>query len=62
MKVVKPQLQEVVGSLQLCVGQILGVEAAIHLLTAIYEDNNTDAILLIDASNALITLTDKQLS
>ena len=56
MKVVKPELQEVVGSLQLCVGQISGLEAAIHSLTAIYEDSNTDAILLIDASNAFNTL------
>ena len=43
---------ECAGSLQLCAGQKSGCEAAAHAMREIYREADTDAILLIDASNA----------
>ena len=49
---VKPDLMESAGSLQLCAGQKSGCEAAAHAMREIYEEESTDAVLMIDASNA----------
>ena len=48
----KGDVVEASGSLQLCAGQKSGSEAAIHAMHAIFEADDTDAVLLIDASNA----------
>ncbi len=56
MKVVKPDVMEASGSLQLCAGQPSGSEAAIHAMRNIFDADDTDAILLIDASNAFNSL------
>ena len=49
----KGDLQEVVaGSRQLCAGQIAGTEAAVHAMRSIYSNEGTEAVLLVDASNA----------
>ena len=40
------------GALQTCAGHDAGSEAAIHAMRAIFEDNNTHAALLVDATNA----------
>ena len=52
MEVVKGDIQETVGSVQVCAGQAGGCEAAIHGMRNVFEDEETDAILLIDAANA----------
>ena len=52
MSVVKGDVQKSVGSLQVCAGQAGGCEAAIHAMRTIFEDDESDAILLIDAANA----------
>ena len=52
MSVVKGDVQESVGSLQVCAGQAGGCEAAIHAMRSLYENEDTDAVLLIDAANA----------
>ena len=52
MAVVKGDVQESVGSLQVCAGQAGGCEAAIHAMRSLYESEDTDAVLLIDAANA----------
>ena len=49
---IKPDLMESAGSLQLCAGQKSGCEAAAHAIREIYEEECTDAVLMIDASNA----------
>ena len=45
-------IKEAAGPLQTCAGQGAGAEAAIHAMRKIFEDEGTDAVLLIDASNA----------
>jgi len=44
------------GALQLCAGQLAGVEAAIHSVCELFIRDNCDAILLVYASNAFISL------
>ena len=45
------------GTLQVCAGQEAGIDAAIHSMNMMYEHENTDGILLADASNAFNSLT-----
>ena len=52
LSVVKLDILEAAGSLQLCAGQDAGNEAAVHAMRAIYCDAATEAVLLVDASNA----------
>ena len=52
MRVAKEDVINSVGSLQVCAGRNAGAEAAIHAMHDIYENNDTEAILLIDAENA----------
>ena len=52
MSVIKDDVQDAVGSLQVCAGLPGGCEAAIHAMRTVFEEDNTDAVLLIDAANA----------
>ncbi len=52
MKLVKHDLQEAVGPLQLCAGQDAGCEAAVHAINQIFDNEDTEAIIMVDASNA----------
>ena len=45
-------IQLAAGALQTCAGQDVGPEAAIHVMRAIFETDDTDAVLLVDARNA----------
>ena len=49
-------IQEVTGSQQLCGGQISGVEAAIHATRSSFESEESEAVLLVDATNAFNAL------
>ena len=45
-------VQEVTGDLQVCSGQQGGCEAAIHAMRHVFSESNTEAVLLVDATNA----------
>ena len=52
-------IQDAAGALQVCAGQQAGCKAALHAMREISEDPNTNAILLVDASNAFNILNRK---
>jgi hypothetical protein len=52
LAVVKTDILEVTGSIQLCAGQDSGCEAAVHAMRVILQDESTEAALLVDAQNA----------
>ena len=56
MKVTKEDVLEISGFLQVCAGLRSGSEAAVHEVHSIFEEEETDAVLLIDASNAFNAL------
>ena len=56
MRVTKPDVVDVSGSLQVCVGHKSGSEAAIHAMRNIFDADETNAVLLVDASNAFNAL------
>ena len=56
LSVIRVDIQEATGSLQLCSGQTSGCEAAIHALNEAYYQDDAERILLVDASNAFNTL------
>ena len=51
MSVVKKEVVQLLGSLQVCTGQVAGVESAIHSMVALFESDNSAAVLQIDATN-----------
>ena len=61
ISIIKPDTLESAGSLQLYVGLPSGCEAIVHTLTKIYAKVSSDAILLVDASNAFNALNRKAL-
>ena len=56
LSVVKLDILGAAGYSQLCAGQDAGNEAAVHAMRAIYDDPSTEAVLLVDASNAFNNL------
>ena len=54
--VIKGDIQDSAGSRQLCGGQIAGIKAAVHSVRKLFENDTTEAILLVDASNAFNSL------
>ena len=56
MIIVKPDILNATGYKQLCAGQEAGCEIAIHAVKDIYESNETDGFIQIDASNAFNSL------
>jgi hypothetical protein len=55
---IKPQIVQSAGDLQLCAGQQAGCEAA---MSEIFDDEGTDALLLVDATNAFNSINRKVL-
>ena len=53
---ISDDIQKAAGSVQLCAGQIAGIEAAIHAMTLAYEDDGVEAAVFVDASNAFNNL------
>ena len=48
----RDHIQDAAGALQVCAGQVSGCEADVHVMYKIFESPETDAAVLVDASNA----------
>ena len=51
-RVLKPDIVNAIGSLQVCAGQDAGCEAAVHAVRTTFEQETTEAVILLDAANA----------
>ena len=56
MLYLKPEMIHAAGPLQTCAGSPGGIEAAIHAMTESFQDNNAEAMILVDAENAFNSL------
>ena len=56
LAIIRSDIQDAAGSLQLCAGQIAGCEAAVHSVRQSFLDDKTEAVLLVDATNAFNNL------
>ena len=56
LKVVGPDVETACGRIQKCSGLPAGIESAVHAMQQIYEDPSTEAVLLVDATNAFNSL------
>ena len=56
VQIAKSEIIQATGSMQVCAGQKSGSETAIHAMSEIFHGEDTDAVLLIDASNAFSSL------
>ncbi len=56
LSIVGGDVLEAAGSLQLCAGQPAGTEAAVHAVRLAFHNVETEAVLLVDASNAFNAL------
>ncbi len=54
--IVRDDVRQAAGSMQLCAGQVSGVEAAVHAIKDIFQKEETEAVLLVDADNAFNSL------
>ena len=61
LSVIKQDIVSSAGNLQLCAGQPSGCEAAVHAVSDIFDEESTDALLLVDADNAFNSLNRKVL-
>ena len=52
LHVIGDDIQLAAGPLQTCAGHNAGSEAAIHAMKSIFDDDNTQAALLVDATSA----------
>ena len=59
MNLIADDVLESSGCVQIFAGLKGGAEAAIHAVRKLFEDNDNDAVLLIDASNAFNSLNRK---
>ena len=56
MSITRRNIQNAVGTMQLCARQVYGVEATIHAVRKMFDREKTEAVLLVDASNEFNSL------
>ena len=56
LHIVKQDVMDAASCLQLCAGQYVGCEAAVHVMREIFADDGTEGILLVNTSNAFNSL------
>ena len=56
LAVIKYDILEAAGALQLCAGHEAGSEATIHAMCSVFQDEQSEAVLLVDATNAFNSL------
>ena len=54
--ITRQDVQEAAGFIQLCAGQITGIEAVVHAVCSFFLSEETEALLLVDTSNAFNSL------
>jgi len=59
LSVIERDIKAASENIQLCVGQTSGCEAGVHAMRRIFQEEDTDAILLVDATNAFNALNRK---
>ena len=59
LAVIKLDVLEAAGTFQHCAGQEAGSEAAIHAMYQMFEDFESEAVLLFDATNAFLSMNQK---
>ena len=59
LRIVGEDVEATAGPLQLCAGQDGGCEAAVHAMRRIFQDQDTEAALLVDATNAFNSINRK---
>ena len=59
MHVMKDDISISAGCLQLCASQPSGCEAAVHAVREIFQEEECDAVILVDASNAFNSINRK---
>ena len=59
LSVIRNDIKEAAGSTQLCVGQISGCEAGVHVMRKLLLEKDNEAILFVDANNAFNSLNRK---
>ena len=59
MRIVKRKMVVSTARIQVCAGISGGVEAAVHAVRQVFEDKNTEAIILVDADDAFNRLNRK---
>ena len=56
LHITRPDVQDSSGCLQICGGQISGIEAAVHAVRTAFESDDNEAVLLVDARKAFNSL------
>ncbi len=56
LAIVREEVSRVCGTMELCAGQSAGAEAAIHAVSDLFNQDDTEAALFVDASNAFNSL------
>ena len=56
LSVVRGDITQVCGAMELCAGQCAGAEAAVHAISECFQQEDVEAALFVDASNAFNSL------